>query len=321
MSEPVAPAWSRARLLTQLANASFPLPGRGHTVERWRQLAELAGQDLSLAKLLEAHADAVAILNDLHAPELYAPNQLWAVWAASDPRANLTARRDQAGRWLLSGQKAWCSGHDVATHALVTAQEPDNAPRLLAVALDAPGITSNSSTWAGLGMRAVSTARLSFEDVPAQSVGASGAYLERPGFWHGGGGITACWWGGATAVGERLRTALAPQRPHAAAQLGRVDALLSAGAHVLRGLARQIDADPAASHIAEVFAARRFIRSMALDVVERVCDALGPGPLCGDAAFAQRCADLQVWVRQHHAGGDDEALGGMAHRRTTGWTL
>ena len=43
----------------------LPLPGGGRTWERWAVLADLAGEDLSLARLSEGHADALAILAEL----------------------------------------------------------------------------------------------------------------------------------------------------------------------------------------------------------------------------------------------------------------
>ena len=45
----------------------LPLPGGGRTRERWALLADLAGEDLSLARLAEGHADALAILSELGA--------------------------------------------------------------------------------------------------------------------------------------------------------------------------------------------------------------------------------------------------------------
>lgn len=39
----------------------LPLPGSGRTLERWRGLVELAADDLCVARLAEAHLDALAI--------------------------------------------------------------------------------------------------------------------------------------------------------------------------------------------------------------------------------------------------------------------
>ena len=46
------------------AFARLPLPGRGDTWERFEILASLAEEDLSLARLGEGHADALAILDE-----------------------------------------------------------------------------------------------------------------------------------------------------------------------------------------------------------------------------------------------------------------
>jgi hypothetical protein len=46
---------------------NLPQPGAGRTRERWAALAELAEEDLSLARLAEGHTDALAILAELGA--------------------------------------------------------------------------------------------------------------------------------------------------------------------------------------------------------------------------------------------------------------
>jgi hypothetical protein len=69
----------------------LPLPGGGRTRERWAVLAGLAGEDLSLARLAEGHADALAILSELGAA-LPPAGTRWGVWAAQPPGPGLTAR-------------------------------------------------------------------------------------------------------------------------------------------------------------------------------------------------------------------------------------
>jgi hypothetical protein len=44
-------------------------------------------------------------------------------------------------------------------------------------------------------------------------------------------------------------------------------------------------------------------------VLERVGHALGPAPLARDERHARRVADLQLYLRQHHAERDEAALG------------
>ena len=43
----------------------LPLPASGRTGERWQRLALLAEDDIVAARIAEAHADAVAILDEL----------------------------------------------------------------------------------------------------------------------------------------------------------------------------------------------------------------------------------------------------------------
>jgi len=55
------------------------------------------------------------------------------------------------------------------------------------------------------------------------------------------------------------------------------------------------------------------------DVLERAGHALGPAPLALDAAHAKRVADLQLYVRQHHAERDLASLGETIAARTRPW--
>ena len=63
-AEPVAAAFTTA---VQAGRLDLPRPGGGRTRERWAALADLAGEDLCVARLAEGHADALAILAELGA--------------------------------------------------------------------------------------------------------------------------------------------------------------------------------------------------------------------------------------------------------------
>ncbi len=82
---------------------------------------------------------------------------------------------------------------------------------------------------------------------PRYAVGAPGEYLDRPGFWHGAIGVSACWLGGARAVAAPLyaRAARESVDPHTLAHLGAVDAAITAAEATLLSAACQVDADPA----------------------------------------------------------------------------
>ncbi|MEU2958818.1 acyl-CoA dehydrogenase family protein [Streptomyces albidoflavus] len=292
--------------------SGLPLPGAGRTRRRLRVLHDLALADLSLARLAEGHADALAILSELGAPPA-GPGERWAVWAAQPPGAVLTARPGPGDDWLLDGVKPYCSGAHSCTHALVTA-DTDAGRRLFAVATGGPGYTPVAGTWQAVGMAGSDSPDVRFARVPARPVGDVDAYLRRPGFWHGGIGVAACWLGGAQGVADALRAKAGRSEPDAllAAHLGAVDVALHGAVCALAAAADAVDRDPRDREgRAEMRASR--VRALVADVCARVLDevgrALGAGPLCHDTEHAQRVADLTVYIRQHHAQRDLAALG------------
>lgn len=294
---------------------SLPLPGHGDTLQRWRRLAAYAADDLCLVKVLEAHHDALAILAELGHPDP-TPDLLHAVWAAEPPDARLDYLDG-----TVHGTKAWCSGATLVDRALVTAHDGD-AVQLVLIDMHAPGIRHDTHDWQAIGMGRVVSGRVHFDGVMAEPVGDTGAYLARPGFWHGGAGIAACWFGAAAAIADVLRRhPRTPEDPHACAHLGAIDVGLAAAAAQLRQVAGRIDARPSESHRTDVMRTRALLERLAAEVLERVARALGPGPLCGDAVHARRCSDLGVFIRQGHAERDWASLGRSAAARMGTWTL
>jgi hypothetical protein len=297
----------------------LPLPGSGRTRERWAALADLAEQDLSLARLAEGHADAVAILAELDGP-VPPPGSRWGVWAAHPPGPVLDAARDGAG-WRLRGTKRYCSGARWCTNALVTADAPDGR-RLFAVAV--AGLVPVPGTWPATGMAGSDTLDVSFPGAPAEPVGPPGAYVERSGFTHGGVGVAACWYGGARAVGRALLTAAAGRDvgPHALAHLGAVDIALHTVRSALGRAADEVDADPAdlkGAGRVRALRVRALAEAAGTEVMGRVGRALGAGPLCLDEAHSRRVADLTVYLRQHHAERSLAELGAVVAEHGTQW--
>ena len=286
----------------------LPLPGSGRTLQRWLALAELAATDLNLGRLAEAHTDAVAILAELGGPE---PRGLWGVWAAEAPGATVHAELTDGG-WVLTGQKAWCSGALLLDHALITARTGE-LRQLFAVSV--ADLTPVAGTWAAVGMAASQAVTVRLDQVRATPVGAPGAYLSRPGFWHGGAGVAACWYGGALGLARSLLAAArtGPVDAHALAHLGAVDALVTGMVAHLTLAAAEIDADPAGpGGQLRAQRVRAHVEAGATEVLSRVGRALGAAPLCRDAAHAQRAADLPVYLRQSHAERDLAGLGALA---------
>lgn len=285
--------------------ASLPLPGQGKTRDRWKALAQAGMTDLSLAKIYESHTDALAILSELGQPE-EASDALLAVWASEAPSHPLRFSKDLR----LSGEKKWCSGVRFVNAGLVTARNERDEPLLLHVEMSAPGVRVESSPWVTEGMRGAETASVHFEETPARVVGSPGDYLKRPGFWHGGAGVAAVWYGAAVAIGARLgRKATGQGNSHLLAKWGDIDAKLMAARALLLGTARSFDRDPEANACAAALRVRAVVESLAHQTIYQTTSALGPGPMVTDAEFSRRCADLQIFIRQCHAELDLEALG------------
>jgi len=317
------PAWQQAAQAFAAAVESgrldLPLPGSGATWDRWAAFADLAEEDLSLARLGEGHADAVAILAELGGPQPE-PGSRWGVWAANPPGANVTASR-RNGTWLLRGNKQYCSGARVCTHALVTAAAGDEA-RLFAVAVD--NLEPIEGTWPATGMAGSDTLDVGFPGVPAEPVGPPGGYTNRPGFSHGGAGVAACWYGGARAVARTLLTVAAKRDvgPHALAHLGAVDIGLRTVRAALVQAAGEIDADPGdrrGEGPVRALRVRTLTETVASDVLGRTGRALGAGPLSHDEAHSRAVADLTVYLRQHHAERDLAQLGELVAGQGAAW--
>jgi hypothetical protein len=289
----------------------LPLPGQGATLERWRALAAVAAYDLALVKLYEGHTDALAIIAEIGDGFAPANGQTWGVWAAEPPTARVVAKgsSDGEGALTLEGTKAWCSGAASISHALVTAWNEQDVPVLAAVDLRQPGVRVTNDGWMAVGMSASASVDVHFNNARATRIGAPRAYLERAGFWHGGGGIAACWFGAAAAIGNFVKLDAARRAdPYKLAHLGAIDTALFGTASLLRETAAQIDREPHVDAMPGAFRARLAVEHAATKVMEHAGRALGAAPLCRNRHFASLMADLPVFIRQSHAERDEAAL-------------
>jgi len=301
--------------------AALPLPGRGNTLERWREFARLAMQDLNLAKIAESHADALAILTECRARFTPRPRSRWAVWTLDMPSAALRTVRWEE-HFLVSGRKSWCAGAPWVTDALVSARDPEEQPLLLHVHLDQPGVQVEAERDTGIGLRDCGIRTVVFDNAIAEAIGTSGEYRARPGYWHASMGLAACWYGAAVALAETLRECC-EKRPdaHARAHLGAIDVALSAAAGMLRGAADVIDAAPKRDLQGLALRVRGIVEFAASTTMERVGRALGAAPLCLDPEHSQRVADLMVFLRQSQAERDLEQLSAFSIKEHSSWTL
>lgn len=311
-----------------------PRPGEGQTPLLWELLASTAAADVAVARMLEPHLDALAILHQAaveteSAPDLEAigadETSSWGVYAAEGPGMRVTAEQ-RDGEWTLDGVKPWCSLAQNLSHALVTAWSGD-ARRLFAVSLTAPGVSADDGPWVSRGLSQVVSAPVRFAGARAVPVGPDQWYLKRAGFAWGGIGVAACWWGAAVGLGRALFAAGGRREPDQIAlmHLGAVDTALLAARAVLSEASAVVDGgsgegttDPAPGLLAR--RARTVVARAVEETIERAGHSLGPGPLALDEDHARRVADLAIYVRQHHAERDEAALGrDLLARAVTPW--
>lgn len=298
------------------------LPGSGETWHRFEVLARWASLDLSVGRLSEGHADALAILSEAGMSPVD-DRASYGVWAARSRRGDTSATR-VAGGWRLSGSKEFCSGTGVLDRALVTA-ETSEGYRLFDIAVEENVVAAVKDSWPAVGMADSVSSTLEFSGpiIPeTRVVGTANFYTERSGFWFGASGVAACWYGGAVGLVNDLITSLpAEPSPHVLADLGLAAASLEAMRDVLMSTAGAIDAsasDDVERARYRALVTRQVVRDAAMEVLSRVASAGGARPLCHDRAQSRRAADLFVYLSQHHGGSDAAELGRVA-KETRPW--
>ncbi len=298
--------------LQSIRGETLPPPGAGRTPERHARIFAAACEDLSLAKLAEAHWDALAILAEAgRTPE---PGALYGVWASE-----VQGKPLQLLGGLLSGTKSFCSGAGLLDRALVTVGAEDG--RLLDVNLRSDCVRSDTSAWQVEAFRLTHTGAVTFTDLPVAEdavVGGIEFYLSRPGFWHGACGPAACWAGGVAGL---LAYAQGSKRddPHTLTHLAAMHTNVWAMRALLQVAGEEIDrapGDAAAAH-ERALKLRHAIDLLASDTLQRFARAYGPHPLAMHADTARRYQEAQIFLRQSHAERDLEALARLLPARIT----
>src|SRR6187402_375025 len=299
--------------LRALIKEELPLPGGGQTSARHNRLLEVGREDLSLARLAEAHWDAVAILSE--AGMQAEPGVLYGVWASEIPGQALSFDSGEDG-FVLNGAKMYCSGAGLIDRALVTAGADE--PQLIDLDLRRQSETFefDHSAWKTEAFAEANTSKATFKGTRftyEDMVGGAGWYLDRPGFWHGACGPAACWAGGAIGLVDYARRQ-SRRDPHTKAHLGAMAASAWALRSFLETAGREIDAYPQNAVMARVRArtVRHLVEQAATDILRRLPRAYGPHPLVMDEKVARLYQELDIYLRQSHAERDLEALGSDA---------
>jgi hypothetical protein len=295
--------------LRSTLQSDMPLPGNGRTADRHRLLMQIGFEDLSYARLAEAHWDAVAILREAGREPV--AGAIYGVWASEIPGQALELRPVD-GAYGLIGSKRFCTGAGLIDRALVTVLHP--VAQLVEVDLHAysENIGIDGSNWKAAAFAETQTATVEFRSLPVSSdclVGDVGFYLNRLGFWHGACGPAACWAGGAKVLVQYA----ARQRnndPHGLAHLGAMLADVWALECYLERAGFEIDSTASSPSKAQALAlkVRHLVEHTSTDVLRRLERAFGPRPFAFDEEVARRSGELQLYLRQSHAERDLEAL-------------
>lgn len=296
-----SPTRRAIRSLFDSGALDLPDPGTGSTPTRFYELSDLARhRPIGVARLAEAHTDAVAILHE--AGRDPAPRALYGVWASQTTTQGVTYDADDG---TIDGAMGFASGLGIVDRALVTATTDDGVVLIdVDLADDSCSIITNITQWASPALIDTATGAIAFRRHRVGSsdiVGGRGWYSARVGFWHGSCAPAACWAGGACGLIDSAAR-FVDDNPHQRAHHGALLAQEWALSSLVREAGIQIDLEPHSVHVAErVGRSLRFaVSGICRDVMDRFGRAFGPRPHVQDAEIAQRVIDLDLYIKQHH---------------------
>jgi alkylation response protein AidB-like acyl-CoA dehydrogenase len=271
---------------------------------------EVGREDLTLAKLAEAHWDAVAILAE--AGRIPVPLAIYGVWASEREGEGLELV-SQGGSFSLFGTKRFCTGAGLIDRALVTVRVPEE--RLIEIGLRRRGdtIRFDDSGWKTSAFSQTRTATAVFDGISVWTdnlIGDPGWYLRRPGFWHGTCGPAACWAGGGLGLVDYARQQ-SREDPHSLAHLGAMQAAVWGMESYLKLAGSQIDQhwDDVCGARARALIVRHLVEQGCTGILQRLPRAYGPYPLAMEERTLRRYHELELYLRQSHAERDLELLG------------
>lgn len=296
--------------LRSLAQSTMPVPGAGQTANRHLRLLEIGREDLELARLAEAHFDALAILAE--GGQAPANESIYGVWA-SEKKGESLILEPSGSAFVLTGIKRFCTGIGIVDRALVTVTAPHRLLVDIDLTLHDDCIRFDEAEWATSEFAETHTATAFLSRFPihtSQIVGAPDWYIDRPGFWWGACGPAACWAGGALALAD-FAQGLQHQDPHALAHLGAIQAEAWGLRTVLVRAGCEIDSEATTPGKARILAlsVRHLVEQYCTDILRRFARAYGPRPLISEEKISRCYHQLDLYLRQSHAERDLELLG------------
>lgn len=294
--------------LHHLIKHELPLFQKGDYAKRLESIIDVGRMDLTLAKLAEAHWDAISILSE--AEKKINVNSIYAVWASEIPGKTLDVCQVDNNHWTLSGTKMFCSGAGIVSRALITAG--DMMIDLDLSETNAPYFEISNSQWKTAAFKDTKTATIFFKNCPfthEEIIGKSQWYVAREGFWPGALGPAACWAGGAIGLVDYAKTNPRSDS-HTLAHLAAMESNTWAMRAILQKAGHEVNCGTS-NHHELALKVRHLIEQLSTDVLTRFARAYGPYPLACDELIGRRYQELALFLRQNHAERDLEHLGNL----------
>lgn len=300
-----------------LAMAAFPEAHGGaglgegdRLIELLKILSVIGAGDLSIARLVEGHINAVSLVVRYGNAEQIASlaasvadGALTGVWGADDA-AGLKIRTED-GRTQLVGRKILASGAGTVTRPIVTAMANDGQVMCL-LDLDA-NHPVDLSGWQAQGMRSTATGAIDLTGIPiglAEIVGSAGDFMRQPHFSGGAWRFCAAHLGAMEKLVELFRDHLVSRKrgddPYQLQRMAQCVAAAKTARFWIEEAARRLGAEDhePASVVSFVNLTRMVTERSALDVMEAVQRGVGLVSFIRPNPIERICRDLSTYLRQ-----------------------
>ncbi len=275
-----------------------------------RRLMRVAAANLSVARLLEGHINALRLVEThgqagqlFEVRELVRQGAFLGVWGADGDRPVRVA--DTNGK--LDGRKKYASGLGTVTHAILTV-DVSSQTRLCLIDVQDKA-RQDGQSWSMLGMRATRSGHFDVTGIDGASamwIGPPGVYMSEPGFIGGVWRIAALQLGATLGLLEAAARKLADLgRLDAEAQMARLTSVVmrAMGAEGLTVKAAEFaesdKALDAPEHAVALSAAARLLtEEIGLQAITAAEQSLGMLHFETDSESGRIARDLAVYMRQ-----------------------
>jgi alkylation response protein AidB-like acyl-CoA dehydrogenase len=282
--------------------------GAGGAQALLKLLAILGAENLALARLFEAHVNALHLVlrygtqNQIETVARdTASGHIFGLWV-TDP---LVGGGTHLEGCILQGRKVFCSGAGALSRALITAKTPAGTQMLLVEIV--PGARVLHSRGKLSGMRASVTGAIEFSDMqvaPWRLLGAEGDYLREPLFSAGAWRNAAVALGGMMALAKLLREELRERQrdgdAHQRARFGRLVMQVETARLWMQQAAHLacVEDGPGDAIVAHVNLARLAVEASCLEAMQLTQRSLGIAAFMEGHPAERICRDLATFLRQ-----------------------